>query len=889
MWSPGASTPHFPSYPARSIRPIVPAPANLPNPQVVQSRTRLGGPSAPAARRALHPRIMRNLRLAFRTLRATPFVTAVAVLSLALGIGANAAIYSLVDQMLLRPLPVREPDRLVNLGAPGPKPGSTSCSQAGDCEQVFSYAMFRDLEQRQAVLTGLAAHRGFGANLAYDGQTLNAEGALVSGSYFPTLGLNPTAGRLLGPEDDRTIGAHFVAVLSHSYWETQLGADPRVVGRNIVVNGHPMTIVGVAPRGFEGTTLGSRPRVFVPLTMRGQMNPGWTQFDNRRSYWAYVFGRLKPGVTPEAATRQLDAIYRPILADVEAPLQEGMSPETKKRFLARKLTMEPGARGQSSIHGETRTPLTLLFSITGIVLLIACANIANLLLARGAARSGEMAVRQSLGAGRRRLITQLLTEACVLAALGGVASLLVAQWTLTGVASMLPTEAAESFRFRLDWGVLGFTAAAAMVTGLAFGLFPALHATKPNLIGVIRAGAGQIAGGARTAARFRSALVTAQIALSMMLLVSAGLFIRSLRNVSREQLGVQIEHVVTFALSPELNGYSPVRSRELFRRAQEQLAAQPGVTGVSVSLVPLLAGSNWGSDVSVQGFERSADTDAGARYNEVSAGYFRTLGVSLVAGREFTDADRLGAPKVAIVNQAFAKKFGLGRDAVGKRMAQGDTAALDIEIVGLIPDTKYSEVKQEAPPLFFTPVLQDSTVGSVSFYVRTTQRPEQILRTIPDVVKRLDANLPVENLKTMPQQVRDNTFLDRMISTLSAAFAAVATLLAAVGLYGVLAYTVAQRTREIGVRMALGANAGRVRALVLRQVGVMVAIGSVVGIAAALGLGRAASSLLFGLSAHDPLTIGSAVLVLALVAAGAGWIPARRAARVEPMRALRYE
>jgi predicted permease len=832
---------------------------------------------------------MRNLRLAFRTLRATPFVTAVAVLSLALGIGANAAIFSLVDQMLLRPLPVREPARLVNLGAPGPKPGSTSCSQAGDCDQVFSYAMFRDLEQRQTVLTGLAAHRDFGANLAYDGQTLNAEGSLVSGSYFPTLGLNPAVGRLLSPEDDRTIGAHFVAVLSHSYWETQLGADPRVVGRTIVVNGHPLTIVGVAPRGFEGTTLGSRPRVFVPLTMRGQMNPGWTQFDNRRSYWAYLFGRLKPGVTPEAATRQLDAIYRPILADVEAPLQEGMSPETKKRFLARKLTMEPGARGQSSVHGETRTPLTLLFSITGIVLLIACANIANLLLARGAARAGEMAVRQSLGAGRRRLITQLLTEACVLAALGGLASLAVAQWTLTGVASMLPTEAAESFQFRLDWGVLGFTAAAAMVTGVVFGLFPALHATKPNLIGVIRAGAGQIAGGARTAARFRSALVTAQIALSMMLLVSAGLFIRSLRNVSREQLGVQIEHVVTFALSPELNGYSPVRSRELFRRAQEQLGAQPGVTGVSVSLVPLLAGSNWGNDVSVQGFERGADTDAGSRYNAVSAGYFRTLGVPLVAGREFTEADRLGAPKVAIVNQAFAKKFGLGRDAVGKRMAQGDTAALDIEIVGLIPDTKYSEVKQEAPPLFFTPVLQDSTVGSVSFYVRTTQRPEQILRTIPDVVKRLDANLPVENLKTMPQQVRDNTFLDRMISTLSAAFAAVATLLAAVGLYGVLAYTVAQRTREIGVRMALGANAGRVRALVLRQVGVMVAIGSVVGIVAALGLGRAASSLLFGLSAHDPLAIGSAVLVLGLVAAGAGWIPARRAAKVEPMRALRYE
>jgi predicted permease len=305
--------------------------------------------------------------------------------------------------------------------------------------------------------------------------------------------------------------------------------------------------------------------------------------------------------------------------------------------------------------------------------------------------------------------------------------------------------------------------------------------------------------------------------------------------------------------------------------------------------VPLLAGDNWGNDVSVQGFERGPDTDAGASFNAVSPGYFRTLGVSLVAGREFTEADRLGAPKVAIVNQAFARKFGLGREAVGKRMARGDTAAFDIEIVGVVPDTKYSEVKQDPPPLFVTPVLQDSVVGALNFYVRTSGAPEQTLRAIPGVVKRLDANLPVEELKTMPQQVRENTFLDRIISTLTAAFAAVATLLAAVGLYGVLAYTVAQRTREIGVRIALGADAGRVRALVLRQVGGMLAVGGVIGVVAALGLGRAAASLLFGLSAHDPLTLGAAAVVLALVAAGAGWIPARRAARVEPMRALRYE
>ncbi len=832
---------------------------------------------------------MRNLKLAFRTLRSTPFVTAVAILSLALGIGANAAIYSLVDQMLLRPLPVREPGRLVNLVAPGPKPGSTTCNQSGDCESVFSYPMFRDLQQRQAPLAQLAAHRILSVNLAFDGQTMDGEGALVSGSYFPALGLTPALGRLLGPDGDRALGGQPVAVLAHSYWETRLGADPAVVGKAIVVNGNPLTIVGVAPRGFEGTTLGSRPRVFVPITMRGQLNPGFTGFDNRRDYWVYVFGRLKPGVAPEGAARQLNAVYRPILADVEAPLQDGMSAETKQRFLARQLTVEPGVRGQSSIHGEARTPLVLLFAITAMVLLIACANIANLLLARGAARVGEMAVRQSLGAGRRRLIAQLLTEACVLAALGGVASLVVAQWTLTGVASMLPSDAVETLRFRLDLQVLGFTALAALLTGMAFGLFPALHGTRPDLIGVIRAGAGQIAGGARAAARFRTALVTAQIALSVMLLVSAGLFIRSLRNVTREELGLRVDQLVTFAISPVRNGYKPPQSRELFARVRTELATLPGVTGVTTARVPVLAGNNWNNDVSVQGFERGPDTDAGASFNAVAPGYFRTLGVALVAGREFTEADRLGAPKVAIVNEAFARKFGLGRDAVGKRMARGDTAALDIEIVGLIPDIKYSEVKDPAPPLFALPVLQDSVVGSVTVYVRTSGAPEQLLRAIPGVIKRLDPNLPVEELKTMPQQVRENTFLDRMISTLSASFAVVATLLAAVGLYGVLAYTVAQRTREIGVRMALGADARRVRGLVLRQVATMVGVGSVVGVAAAVGLGRAAASLLFGLSAHDPVTIVVAIGVLLLVAAGAGWIPARRAARVHPMQALRYE
>ncbi|HEX6630525.1 MAG TPA: ADOP family duplicated permease, partial [Gemmatimonadaceae bacterium] len=537
---------------------------------------------------------------------------------------------------------------------------------------------------------------------------------------------------------------------------------------------------------------------------------------------------------------------------------------------------------------DYRPRLLVLLGAVGFVLLIACANIANLLLARGANRAMEMAVRLSLGASRRQVLAQLLTESCVLAVLGGIASLLVARWTLSLITSILPSEAAASFQLGLSLPVILFAGALSIGTGLLFGMFPALHSTRPDLVSTIRANTGQLSS-ARSATRFRTSLVTVQIALSMALLISAGLFIKSLVNVSRVDLGLEIDHVVTFGVSPELSGYEPARSQLLFQRLEAELATVPGVTGVTTARVPLIAGSNWGSDVSVQGFKKGPDTDANARYNEVGPGYFRTLGVPLLAGREFTEADILGAPKVAIVNQAFARKFGLGRDAVGKFMGSNGNDEMDTQIIGLVADAKYSEVKDEIPPLFFQAYRQDSTIGSMSYYVRTSLPPAQLLRTIPSVVARLDPNLPVESLKTMPQQVRENVFLDRMISTLSAAFAVLATLLAAVGLYGVLAYTVAQRTREIGVRMALGADSGRVRRLVLKQVAFMLVIGGAIGIGGALALGRAAQSLLFGLDGHDPMVIAAAVVALALVAVGAGYIPALRASRVDPMQALRYE
>ena len=832
---------------------------------------------------------MTSLKLAFRTLFKTPFVTAIAVISLALGIGANAATFSLFDQMLLQSLPVREPGELVNLSAPGPKPGSQSCGQAGDCDHVFSYAMFRDLERAQTPLEGIAAHVSFGANLAYQRQTINGEGMLVSGSYFPLLGVRPAIGRLLTPEDDRNIGGHFVAVLSHDYWSSRLGSDPGVLNEQITINGQSMTIVGVAARDFKGTTLGSRPDVFVPLTMRGLMQPGFQGFDNRRSYWAYLFGRLKPGTTIDQAKLGLNAVYKPIINDVEAPLQEGMSEQTMSRFRAKEIAVEPGQRGQSSMHGEARIPLIFLFSITGVVLLIACANIANLLLARGANRATEMAVRLSLGASRWQIVRQLLIESVLLAFMGGIASLLVAQWTLAGITAILPPDASSELELTLQPSVMLFAAAMSIGTGLLFGLFPALHSTRPDLITTLRATSGQPSG-ARSAARFRTSLVTTQIALSMALLVSAGLFIKSLMNVSRVDLGVKIDNVVTFGISPQLNGYERARIAALFTQVEEELAALPGVTAVTASRVPLIAGSNWGNSVHVEGFESGPDIDNGSRFNQISTGYFSALGVPLLAGREFEKADGPGAPKVAIVNEAFTKKFGLGRDAVGKRMSnEGPEDPLDIEIVGVVQNAKYSDVKAEVPPVFFLPYRQDSTVGAINFYARTAQEPEQLLRVIPAMMAKIDPNLPVEELKTMPVQVRETLTIDRMISILSAAFAAIATLLAAVGLYGVLAYTVAQRTREIGVRMALGADGGRVRGMVMRQVGWMTLIGGAIGIAAALALGRAAQSLLFELKGHDPIVVAASAVLIALVAFGAGYIPARRASQVQPMQALRYE
>jgi len=831
---------------------------------------------------------MRDVRFAFRMLLKTPFVTTVAVLSLALGIGANAAIYSLFDQILLRPLPVTAPDELVNISMPGPIQGSDSCNQAGGCDIIFSYPMLRDLEREQNVLAGIAGHRLFGVSLAIGDEPSTGQGVWVTGGYFPVLGIQPALGRLLGPQDNEPGADNMVTVISHRLWRERFGGKPDVRGQVLRVNGRSFTVVGVAPEGFEGTTLGARPDLYVPMQSRIWVGT-YNGLTNRRDYWVYVFGRLKPDVPLEAARAGLDRIVRPILADVEAPLQIAMSDQTMARFKAKPIVLEPGSRGQSSMQGEARIPLRMLFGITAVVLLIACANIANLLLARGAGRATEMGVRLALGASRRRLMTQLLVESVVLALLGGLASIVVASWTLNGISALLPPEAASTLHFSIQTPVVLFAGGLAVATGLLFGLFPALHATRADLMSTIRAGAGQIAGGT-VAARFRTGLAIAQIALSTALLVSTGLFIKSLVNVTRVDLGIQIDNVVTFSITPLRVGYDTLRAKALYARVEEELAAVPGVTGVTSSLVPLLSGDSWGNDVRVQGFACLPDVDCNSRYTAIGANYFRMLGVSLRGGRDILSSDQYGATRVAVVNQAFAEKFGLGTDAVGTFMGRaGGGDSLSIRIVGVAPNIAYNDVKREPQPVFYLPWMQQGVVGQLYFYARSSLPSDRLLAAIPAMMKRIDAAIPVQDLKTMPQQVRENVFLDRMISILSAAFALLATLLAAVGLYGVLAYSISQRTREIGVRMALGADSGDVQRMVLRQVGMMIGVGAGIGALAALGLGKAAQSMLYGLEGHDPTVFVLAIALLAVVAFAAGWQPARRASQTEPMRALRYD
>jgi putative ABC transport system permease protein len=832
---------------------------------------------------------MHALHHAFRQLRQHPGFSAVVIVMLAVGIGATTAMFSMFYQVLRSNLAVEQPERLVNLGAPGPKPGGTTCTMAGDCEQVFSYPMFRDLQARQTVLSELAGHYATFANLSYRNQTQSSRALLVSGGYFPALRIRPALGRLIGPQDDAHVGESAVAVLSYDYWQSSLGADPNVLGQTLVVNGQALTIVGVAPDGFSGTTFGWRPSVFVPLTMRWLMESNVPRSDNdRRAYWVYAFGRLAPGVSLEQARAALNTLYSGIINEVEAPLNGDLPDEAMARFRARPITVEPGARGQSIAQTLTGPVFVMLLGVAAVVLIVVCFNVANLMLVRGATRTGEMAIRSSLGANRTQLLRDLLLESAALATAGGLASIPVAVATLRGVSALVPAQLAGQLVMKLEPAATVFAAALSLGTVLLFGLLPALRASRARPGAATQMQARNTVG-ARGGLRFGRSLATIQVVLSMLLLVVGGLFAQSLVNLARADLGMNVDSLVTFSVSPRRNGYSNPQGMQLFDTLERELAAQPGVTSVGSSMVPLLSLANWGGVVKIDGYDLGPAADSRASTNEVNEGFFRTLSIPVLAGRSFTEADAIDTRHVAIVNEAFVRKFHLEDGAIGKRVSIEDRPLTDMEVVGVIADAKYSTVWDDVPPQVITPRRQDENLGALVFYVRAALPPGDVMRSIRRVVAAADPNLPVTDLLTMGKVVDDNLFTQRLIAILSGGLAALATLLTATGLYGVLAYSVAQRTRELGLRLALGATAAGLRTMVLKQVATIALIGMPIGLALGVALGQAAKALLFELKGYDPIVLAGAVVLLTGVVLAAGYLPARRASSVEPMEALRYE
>lgn len=815
----------------------------------------------------------------------TPVLSGVVIASLALGIGANTAIYSLMRQILYRDLAIANPHQIVNFYQPGPAQGRVSSSEDGGA--VFTHPMFRDLQRLQSSFTAIAADRTVDGSLSYQGQSKRGEIALVSGNYFGTLGVQPALGRLFTEQDDRTPGTHAVVVLNHSYWQNNFGARADVLNKTLIVNGHPMTIVGVTQRRFHTETIGQTVEAYVPIMMKAQVTPRWNGLDDRKDYWLNVFGRLKPGVTLEQAQLQINVPYRSLL-DEEFKLFQNPSPNFSRGWKTKRLILKPGEYGRGSLISEAEQPLFILLLITGLVLLIACANAANLLLARSAVRRKEIAIRLSIGASRWQLVRQLLIEACVLSLAGGILGIIVSQWTIDLIIAGIPDiGTSQYFSSELNPRVLLYSFGASILTGLAFGLFPALQATRPDISPSLK-DQGEIIAVSGAARYFRSAMVVGQIAMSLVLLITSGLLTLSLWRLSNVEVGIRTDRLLTFSINPALSGYTPQRTIQFFEQLEDRLSVIPGVHSVGGSTVSFLAGDNWNTNVTVEGYRAGPDADTHSALAEIGPTTLATLGIPLLNGREFTRRDSLGAPKVALVNESFARRFLEGRNPIGSRFAVGRADKLDIEIVGLIKDVGYASVQDKPKAVYYLPYRQNERAESLNYYVRTTLQPDQMLAIVRREIAAVDPTIPVTPIRTMQDQINNNLFGERLMSFASSAFGALATLLAAIGLYGVLAYTVARRTREIGIRIALGARATDVRLLVMRDVALFAAIGIPIGLAGGLAIARLLGSLLYNVATYDPFVITGATLSLLIVAALAGYLPARRATKIDPQIALRY-
>lgn len=801
-----------------------------------------------------------------------------AVLSLALGVGANSAIFQLVDAVRLRSLPVSNPQELVTLDfAPrSARSGSWSTRSARMTSVIWDQV--HALTEPFSATIAWSAYR---FNLAPGGEARYTEGLYVSGDFFRVLGVSPWLGRTFSADDDRTGCGTPGAVVSYAFWQRELSGDPTALGRELSLDGHRVPVIGVTPPQFFGVEVGNRFDVALPLCADFRKRS-----ESRTQWWLAAMARLKPGWTEQRATAYLKTVSPAIM---EASLPSSYRPDQAKRYLANKLLAESSSKGVSGLRRQYEGPLTLLLAATGLVLLIACANLANLLLARASVREREMAVRQAIGASRVRLIRQLLAESLLLAVLGTGMGVALAQVLTRALVAFLSTEGSPVFvGLSLDWRMLAFTATTALGTCLLFGLLPALRATRIAPAAAMRAGGRSLTAG-RERYGLRRALVTGQVALSLVLLVGALLFVRSLQKLLDVQPGFRPEGIVAVSVDITSAKYPKERRAAVYNELLERLRAQPGVlSAAEVGMTPI-SGSGWNESVRPDGFTGDAKN---SYFNRYGVGYLKTMGTALLAGRDFDARDTLGTPKVAVVNEAFAKSFFEGANPVGHTFrVEGEAGKPDrvYQIVGLARNTKYYELREEFIPIAFLPALQDeSPDNGATWVVRTSGRPQDAFHTLKAAVAAVNPGFVLE-LRVMTAQIEESLLRDRLMAVLAGAFGVLAAVLAAVGLYGVIAYMVARRQNEIGVRMALGADRASVVRLVLREAMMLLGAGLVVGIGLARWVGKAAETLLFGLTPHDTLTFVAASVLLAVVAAAAGYIPARRASAMDPMEALRVE
>ncbi len=827
------------------------------------------------------------LRYALRQLRKSPIFALVAVLTLALGIGANTAIFTLLDQAMLRKLPVRQADELVRLQFVGMHTGSVMFFGGAE-NDYFSYPMYRDLRDKNAVFSGMLANAEQQVGVQWNNQPELASGELVSGNYFDLLGVNPAAGRLLLPADDGAQNGNPVVALSFDYWKNRFNSDPGVVGKALMVNGHPFTIVGVVQPGFRSAISGYAPKVFFPLSTTSLVNPNLDDVNDIRSAWLNVVARLKPGESRATAEAGINPLWHAIRADELSHI--GNSEQLIRRgFLANsKLLLLDNARGFSPLRDQIRVPLLIVMGMVGLVLLMACVNVSSLMLVRASGRIREMSVRYSLGATRWQIARQLLIEGLILGMIGSGLGLLLAPVVSSLLARRLVTDTTGDLPFSAhpDHRVLLFNFSLALLVSLLFSLAPALRFVHPDLVNSLKQQSATATG---SNLRFRRLSVGLQISLSLLLLMGAGLFVQTLRNLRQVELGFVTDHLLSFGIDPQLDGYRDDQAAALRQRILRSLSALPGARSVGATTDPELMGMLSMTGITLPGSSTSEPILVEGPWT--TPGYFSTIGIPMLAGRDFNDQDLPDKPKVVIVNAKFARQyFGSPQNAVGKLLQHGNKKGTsDLQIVGVIGDARHEDMRTEVKPMMARAASQLPGAGFLQYYVRTWQSAEPAKADIRAAMHQIDSKLVVDGLRTMDEQIAQSTSNDSLVTMLAVAFGLLATLMAAIGLYGVLAYSTTQRTQEIGIRMALGAQRQAVVRLVVSDVLWLAGISIVVTIPISMLLSRALHSQLYNVSSADPVVIGGSVFVITLVVAGAAMLPARRAASVEPMKALRME